>query len=565
MAQERRRSVGLPALCILGIDLGTTSVKVVLVEKTNKGPTLVASCTKPVQADVRNKEAQLRENEQDVHRIIEALNGCLASFSPAFVQRVCCIGVSGQMHGVMFWEAAKGCTWTENGGRWTFQPDKASQLITWQDGRCSPQFLSSLPAPQSHLSVASGYGCATIFWLLKNRPDFLEPYTAAGTIQDYVVAMLCDQEKPQMSVQNAAAWGYFSTIEKSWNTKLLEDSGFPIHLLPEVVDSGDLAGETCQAWHRVPAGTKVGIALGDFQCSVYSCLSQDSDAVLNISTSAQLAVPLPPGFQPVEAPDPRSPVQYFPYFDNRYLAVAASLNGGNVMAAFVKMVAGWMAELGLEVSESDVYRPMIEAGLSQAESRLRVCPTLFGERHAPTTLASVTDIAASDTSLGHVVRSLCRGVIQNLHSMLPSGNLKEAGAKRIVASGSGLCRNEVMKQEAEKVFALPVVHGQVADAALGAAYVMLKRNQQRDLGGWEGTGEAPSPFRAKMTPQLTNRAASGAKVGFCQLDIWGVSHLNLNWEEVKDISLDIRSPFPQHRPGLRFLPECAEEQEALCP
>ncbi|KAL7986896.1 hypothetical protein Chor_005815 [Crotalus horridus] len=288
----------------------------------------------------------------------------------------------------------------------------------------------------------------------QSQLDFLEPYTAAGTIQDYVVAMLCGREKPQMSVQNAAAWGYF---------------------------------------------------------------------ILNIGTSAQLAVPLPPGFQPVEAPDPRSPVQYFPYFDNRYLAVAASLNGGNVMAAFVKMVAGWMAELGLEVSESDVYRPMIEAGLSQAESRLRVCPTLFGERHAPTILASVTDIAASDMSLGHVVRSLCRGVIQNLHSMLPSGNLKEAGAKRIVASGSGLCRNEVMKQEAEKTFALP------------------------------------------MTPQLTNRAASGAKVGFCQLDIWGVSRLNLNWEEVKDISLDIRSPFPQHRPGLRFLPECAEEQEALCP
>ncbi|XP_029142664.1 sedoheptulokinase-like, partial [Protobothrops mucrosquamatus] len=382
MAQERRRSVGLPAPCILGIDLGTTSVKVVLVEKMNKVPTLVASCTKPVQADVRIKEAQLRENEQDVHRIIEALNSCLVSFSPAFVERVCCIGVSGQMHG-------------------------------------------------SHLSVASGYGCATIFWLLKNS---------------------------------------------------LEDSGFPIRLLPEVVDSGDLAGETCIPWHRVPAGTKVGIALGDFQCSVYSCMSEDSDAVLNIGTSAQLAVPLPPGFQPVEAPDPKSPVQYFPYFDNRYLAVAASLNGGNVMAAFVKMVSGWMAELGLELSESDVYRPMIEAGLSQAESCLRVCPTLFGERHAPATLASVTDIAASDMSLGHVVRSLCRGVIQNLHAMLPSGNLKEAGAERIVASGSGLCRNEVMKQEAEKAFALPVVHGQVADAAMGAAYVMLKRSPRRDLG-----------------------------------------------------------------------------------
>ncbi|XP_032072376.1 sedoheptulokinase [Thamnophis elegans] len=476
MAQERQQPIGLPAPCILGIDLGTTSVKVALVEKTNRGPSLVASCSEPVQADVPIGDAQLRENEQDVHGIIEALNCCLVSLSPDFTQRVCCIGVSGQMHGVMFWEAGKGGTWTESGGRWTFRPDKVSHLITWQDGRCSPHFLSSLPAPRSHLSVASGYGCATVFWLLKNRPDFLAPYTAAGTIQDYVVAMLCSREKPQMSVQNAAAWGYFSTLEKSWNTKLLENAGFPIHLLPEVVDSGDLAGETCQAWHRIPTGTKVGVALGDFQCSVYSCMSESSDAVLNLGTSAQLAVPMPPGFRPAESPDPNSPVQYFPYFDNRYLAVAASLNGGNVMATFVKMLVGWMAELGIEASESDLYRPMIEAGLTQADSPLHICPTVFGERHAPTSLASVTAIAASEISLGQVIRALCRGVVRNLHSMLPSESLKGAGAKRIVASGSGLCQNEVMRQEVEKAFALPVVYGEGADAAVGAAYVMLKRN-----------------------------------------------------------------------------------------
>uniref|UniRef100_A0A8C6VFH3 Sedoheptulokinase n=1 Tax=Naja naja TaxID=35670 RepID=A0A8C6VFH3_NAJNA len=378
-------------------------------------------------------------NEQDVHGIIEALNACLVTLSPATTQRVCCIGVSGQMHGVMFWEAGKGGTWTESGGRWAFQPDKVSHLITWQDGRCSPNFLSSLPAPRSHLSVASGYGCATIFWLLKNRPDFLTPYTTAGTIQDYVVAMLCGREKPQMSVQNAASWGYFNTLEKSWNTKLLKDSGFPIHLLPEVVDSGDLAGETCWAWHQIPAGTKVGVALGDFQCSVYSCMSENSDAVLNIGTSAQLTVSMPPEFQPRDSPDPNSPVQYFPYFDNRYLAVAASLNGGNVMATFVKMVVGWMAELG---------RTFEERGGGVCAEQLSGFPTL--------SLAS------------------------------PSG-LKDAGAKRVVASGSGLCRNEVMKQEVEEAFALPVDYGKAADAALGAAYVMLRRNSGRAEP--EGTSE----------------------------------------------------------------------------
>ena len=55
---------------------------------------------------------------------------------------------------------------------------------------------------------------------------------------------------------------------------------------------------------------------------------------------------MPSGFQPPETPDPVAPVAYFPYFDRTYLAVAASLNGGNVLATFVHMLVQWMADLG---------------------------------------------------------------------------------------------------------------------------------------------------------------------------------------------------------------------------
>ena len=50
-------------------------------------------------------------------------------------------------------------------------------------------------------------------------------------------------------------------------------------------------------------------------------------------------------FVPPEA-DATSTIEYFPYFSGRYLAVAASLAGGNVMAAFVKMLQQWTHELG---------------------------------------------------------------------------------------------------------------------------------------------------------------------------------------------------------------------------
>lgn len=215
--------------------------------------------------------------------------------------------------------------------------------------------------------------------------------------------------------------------------------------------------------------------MGDLQASVYSCMAQRTDAVLNISTSVQLAASMPPGFQPAQTADPSAPVAYFPYFHSTYLGVAASLNGGNVLATFVHMLVQWMADLGLEVEESTVYSRMIEAAAQQRDTCLTITPTVLGERHLPDQLASVTRISSSDLSLGHVTRALCRGIVQNLLSMLPFQQLAEWGVQRVMGSGSALSRNEVLKQEVQRAFPLPVSFGQDVDAAVGAALVLLRR------------------------------------------------------------------------------------------
>ncbi|KAM5179773.1 sedoheptulokinase isoform 1-T1 [Mantella aurantiaca] len=454
---------------VLGIDVGTSSVKAVLLEP-RRGDVLCSHST-DTGAGLES-ECGAQGKEQDVGQIIRALNDCLVALPREKLQRVSRIGVSGQMHGVVFWKSSQGCHWINSKNLRFFEPREVSSLITWEDGRCSTEFLSSLPPPQSHLSVASGFGCATIFWYLKNRPDFLHEYDAAGTIQDYVVSMLCGMKTPLMSVQNAASWGYFNTRTKTWNVDILQGQGFPVSLLPPVVDAGCIAGKSSYDWCGIPQGTEVGVSLGDFQCSVFSSTTESTDAVLNISTSAQLTFSMPEGFQPEDQPRPAEAVTYFPYMNNRYLAVAASLNGGNVFAAFVGMLVQWTAELGLETSDSTIYSKLINTALSEQETQLTICPTLFGERHAPDRVASVSHISTSGLSLGHVTRALCRGLIQNIHSMLPSQRLKEAGIKRIIGSGSALTRNAVLQQEVERVFPFPVVYGKDVNSAVGAAMIM---------------------------------------------------------------------------------------------
>ncbi|KAM6969832.1 sedoheptulokinase [Aplochiton taeniatus] len=453
---------------MLGIDIGTTSVKVVLLEIHSKE--VSESFSLPTHADIVERDSQV--NEQSTREIITTLNKCITSLSKHKLQNVSGIGVSGQMHGVLLWNSKTGCEWTDEK---LFRAKDASQLITWEDGRCSSHFLSTLPNPDSHLSIATGFGCATILWYARNRPEFLDNFKVAGTIHDYVVSMLCGLGNCVMTHQNAASWGYFNTTTNQWNTEILKDAGFPVHVLPECVESGSMAGQTCSDWYGIPPNTPVGAALGDFQCSVYSCMTDRTDAVLNIGTSAQLTYAMPENFKPPNIPEPTSSVSYFPYFENSYLAVAASLNGGNALATFVRMLSSWMKELGSEVCDSSLYEKLIQCAVSQESSDLTVRPTILGERHDPLCLGQVSNITTSNLSLGHIARALCRGVLDNIAAMMPPDSLKEVGVKRIIGSGSALSRNKVLREEAERAFPLPVEYGHDVDAAVGVAMVFCDR------------------------------------------------------------------------------------------
>ncbi|ELU13650.1 hypothetical protein CAPTEDRAFT_18196, partial [Capitella teleta] len=272
-------------------------------------------------------------DEQCPQKIISTFENCLAKCEPSLLSRVKAIGVCGQMHGAMMWntEYDLHC------------PDKKnfSNLVTWQDARCSQEFLASLPAPSCG-RLSSGFGCATMMWYLKNDPVHMKRYSHAGTIMDFLVAHLTGNVC--MSTQNAASWGYFNPAELKWDTEKLASEHFPIHLLPKLVEAGSEAGLTRCSMHNIPEGIPVTAALGDLQCSTLASISDNKYAALNIGTSSQIAFELCDKQLLV----PKS-VDLFPYFHGRRLAVAASLNGGNIIGAFVDMLQEWMLQLGVEI------------------------------------------------------------------------------------------------------------------------------------------------------------------------------------------------------------------------
>ncbi|KAJ8932734.1 hypothetical protein NQ314_014431 [Rhamnusium bicolor] len=430
---------------ILGVDIGTTSVKVCIVN--TKTSEVVAHQAKDTQSNIPS-DVGSSGNEQDVSTIISALNLCVSKLPKQQLQDISKIGVCGQMHGVMLWNNDGERAWDmvekDKSVRYDVVQNRVSTLYTWQDNRCDPCFLASTPKPQSHLTLASGFGTATIFWLVKNKPEILEKYNCSGTIHDFAVAMLCNLDKPIMSPQNAASWGYFDCTNYKWNCDILENAGFPISLLPEVKQSSEMAGFLAENWHSIPKGTPIGVALGDLQCSVLSTVETPEDAILNISTSAQICF-VAKDYSPNSGPPEVSPVQYFPYFKNQFIAVAASLNA----KVWEKVIA-----LSSECS---------------AVSDLEIKPTCLGERHAPDLAASVQNIHVGNLQLGQVFRAICRGLIENIHSMMPREILQNAKINRIVGNGSGLSRNPVLQKEVQQLYQLPLVFTKGGDAAKGAA------------------------------------------------------------------------------------------------
>ncbi|XP_042861022.1 sedoheptulokinase-like isoform X1 [Penaeus japonicus] len=472
--------------CVLGIDIGTTSVKCCLVDVNSRE--VISSQKKDTYSDVPS-ELGTEGSKQDVPRILSALQMCVSRLPREATRKVTRIGVCGQMHGCMLWK--HGQAWEQKPDSDRFEIREVSNSYTWQDNRCTQEFLSSLPVPESHLSIASGYGCATLLWFSKNKPEKLTRFNRAGTIHDFLVCMLCGLDRPVMSVQNAASWGFFNTVTKKWNEELLQEAGLTSDLLPTVVDSGQEAGQLENSWYGIPAKTPVIASLGDLQCSVLPLLSGNDVAVVNISTSAQICFRMSENCETVRkmSPSPKpekdfvppehppnspQPLEYFPFFDNTYLAVAASLNGGNVLAAFVRTVQQWSLELGFQVPQSKIWQRILALGAEpQSQSSLVVEPTIFGERHSPQENAMVSNIDLGNISLGKVTRGLCKGIITNIHSMMPRSLLIENGITKIIGGGSALTRNPILHNELEEAYQLPVTLDSRGDAAYGSALAAI--------------------------------------------------------------------------------------------
>ena len=208
---------------LLGIDIGTTNVKVVVVDESTlcvRGK--VTQCL----GELEKVDDVPGAAERSVSQIFRVLEECMEGLDTHLLAHVRGIGVCGQMHGCILWNSDHACLF--NGALCAdIASQVSSNLFTWQDTRCDPSFLSSLPK-LSHLAnkpppvISAGYGCATLAWLQCHDSKTLSDYDRAGTIMDMVVCALCSGGVADvvMSSHNAESWGYFNQSSLQWQIEM---------------------------------------------------------------------------------------------------------------------------------------------------------------------------------------------------------------------------------------------------------------------------------------------------------------------------------------------------------
>ena len=148
------------------------------------------------------------------------------------------------------------------------------------------------------------------------------------------------------------------------------------------------------------------------------------------------------------------------------------------MATYVQMLTSWMWDLGLNdhlPATDEIYQRILDCAEKKSLSSLKITSMLWSERHMPDRRAEVSNLSSDNTyiSLGDVGLSLCRGLVENLHEMMPKEFLHLHGMQRIVGTGSALIRNQVLQKQVEQVFGLPLVMSDNSEGSVGAAMVAI--------------------------------------------------------------------------------------------
>ncbi|PIJ43660.1 xylulokinase [Tatumella sp. OPLPL6] len=208
----------------LGIDLGTSGVKVVLMDeqfRVQDSQSISLTCDHPHPLWSEQAPAQWwQATEQALDQLAERTS----------LHAVKAIGVTGQMHGAVL---------IDSDG----QPLRPA--ILWNDGRCAPQCerLNQQVPSIEHITgnqLMTGMTAPKLLWVAEHEPEIFSQIAQVLLPKDYLRWKLSGSYATDMSDASGTLW--LNVATRQWDETLLEACGLTLQQVPPLLEGPEVSG-----------------------------------------------------------------------------------------------------------------------------------------------------------------------------------------------------------------------------------------------------------------------------------------------------------------------------------
>lgn len=426
----------MPGSVFLGLDVGTSGVKAILVDETGE---VVASATTPLALSTpqpgwaeQDPESWWAAGVAAIREVLGALPGV----------RVAAVGISGQMHSSVFLDRAG---------------EVIRPALLWCDGRTTAECreITERAGGEKRLRewasnpALEGFTLPKVLWLRRHEPEAFRRLATVLLPKDYLRFRLTGALATDPS--DASATLMYDTARLRWSRDILDAVELSDSILPEVGGSAEVLGrvtDAAAALTGLPAGTPVVGGGADNACGAAGVGAVAAgEAVASWGTSGTVLAPMA---EPRVDPGMRAHT-FCHVVPGVWYMMGVVLTAGGAFAWYRDQVAG-------EGGDDAALRLNQEAaGIAPGADGVTFLPYLQGERTPHRDAAARA--AFLGLSLAHTRAHLTRAVLEGICFALRDSVsiLQELGLplSSLLLTGGG-ARSPFIRRLQAEVFGLPV-------------------------------------------------------------------------------------------------------------
>ena len=427
----------------LGIDLGTSGVKTVLLDP-ERG--IVASATAPLSVS----RPATGWSEQDPDHWIEATENAMADLRrahPQWVASVKGIGFSGHMHGATLLDSS----------------DRVLRpCILWNDTRSHQEAaaLDSNPLfrAQSGNIVFPGFTAPKLHWVHNNEREVFANVAKVLLPKDYLRLWMTGEHVSEMSDASGTSW--LDVGNRRWSEDLLAATDLSVDHMPRLVEgsqpSGSLRRELADTWGMSGDVVVAGGAGDNAATAIGLGTIHDGEAFVSLGTSGVIFAA-----NDTYRPNPESAVHAFCHAaPDRWHQMGVILSATDTLNWFAGVTGRSAADLTAELGETLMPPGPI------------FLPYLSGERtpHNDARIRGVLTGISHHSDRPAITAAILQGVAFAFRDNLEALGTAGTRIDRLLAAGGG-SRSHYWLRMIATALNLPIDVPASADvgAALGAA------------------------------------------------------------------------------------------------